>query len=384
MDHPLRVCYFGTYRSKYTRNRMMIEGLRCNKVTVIECHENLWHGIEDRVQITSGGWIKPKFWMRVLRTYIKLLIRYFNVSEFDVLFVGYPGHFDILLARILSWIKHKPLVWDVFMSIYLIAIERGLDQRSQITVNLIHEVEGIALKLPDLLIQDTSDYVDWYTHNYTISRDRFRLVPTGVNDDIFHPLTDENQADDTFRVIYYGTFIPNHGIEYIIDAARILAKEEKIQFELVGDGPEKSKALELVEIFNLKNITFIEWLDPVKLIHQISKCDICLGSFGDTPQALMTIHNKVYQGMAMQKAVITGDSPAIRESFKHGQNIYIVNRKNPKALADGILDLWDNPKLLKQIRFSGYQCIVDNYTLKQTGRRTRIILENLLELDRLK
>ena len=88
--------------------------------------------------------------------------------------------------------------------------------------------------------------------------------------------------------------------------------------------------------------------------------------------------------MAMQKAVITGDSPAIRESFIHGQNIYIVNRKNPKALANGILDLWHNPKLLNQIQFSGYQCIVDNYTLKQTGRRTRKILENLLELDRLK
>lgn len=384
MDRDLRVCYFGTYRSEYSRNKIMIEGLRRNQVSVLECHKKLWHGIEDRVQTTSGGWLHPKFWLRVITVYIRLLQKYRSIGDYDVLIVGYPGQFDVFLARLLSWLRRKPLVWDVFMSIYLIAIERGLDQRSQITVNLIHKVEGIALKLPDLLIQDSSDYVDWYTQHYTISRDRFRLVPTGVNDDIFHPLTDESQANDSFRVIYYGTFIPNHGIEYIIDAARILANEENIQFELVGDGPEKSKALEFVEIYNLKHITFIEWLDPVKLIHRISKCAVCLGSFGDTPQALMTVHNKVYQGMAMQRAVITGDSPAIRESFKHGQNIYIVNRKNPKALANGILDLWDNPKLLKQIQYSGYQCIVDNYTLKQTGRMTRIILENLLEVDRLK
>jgi glycosyltransferase involved in cell wall biosynthesis len=378
MDHPIRVCYFGTYRADYSRNRMMIEALRCNNVSVIECHESLWQGIEDRVEITSGGWLKPKFWIRVLRTYIKLLIHYFNVGEFDVMFVGYPGHFDIYLARFLCWIKHKPLVWDVFMSIYLIAIERGLDQYSQITVNLVNKIEGVALKLPDLLIQDTSDYVNWFTQNYSIPRDRFRLVPTGVNDDIFHPLTDEYSANDIFRVIYYGTFIPNHGIEYIIDAARILAKEKNIQFELIGDGPEKSKALTLVEVYNLRNITFIEWLDTDKLIHRISKCAICLGSFGNTPQALMTIHNKVYQGMAMQKAVITGDSPAVRNSFSHKKNIFLVSRQNPISLAKGIIELRDNPELMKKLQDTGYQSIIDNYTIHETGRKTRVILESLL------
>ena len=37
----LRVCYFGTYRAEYSRNRIMMEGLRKNGVEVIECHENL-------------------------------------------------------------------------------------------------------------------------------------------------------------------------------------------------------------------------------------------------------------------------------------------------------------------------------------------------------
>jgi hypothetical protein len=27
-ERPLRVCYFGTYRAEYSRNRIMIEGLR--------------------------------------------------------------------------------------------------------------------------------------------------------------------------------------------------------------------------------------------------------------------------------------------------------------------------------------------------------------------
>ena len=70
---PLRVCYFGTYRANYSRNQIMIEGLRCNGVEVIECHETLWHGIEDRVQTASGGWLHPSFVCRVARVYWRLL-----------------------------------------------------------------------------------------------------------------------------------------------------------------------------------------------------------------------------------------------------------------------------------------------------------------------
>ena len=40
--------------------------------------------------------------------------------------VGYPGHFDVFLAKILVFFSRKTLVWDVFMSLYLVAIEGEL------------------------------------------------------------------------------------------------------------------------------------------------------------------------------------------------------------------------------------------------------------------
>ena len=52
---------------------MMIAGLQLNGVDVIECHEKLWHGIEDRVNATTGGWFRPTFWVRLFRIYLKLL-----------------------------------------------------------------------------------------------------------------------------------------------------------------------------------------------------------------------------------------------------------------------------------------------------------------------
>jgi hypothetical protein len=38
----LKVRYFGTYREEYSRNQIMIEGLRRAGVDVVECHVELW------------------------------------------------------------------------------------------------------------------------------------------------------------------------------------------------------------------------------------------------------------------------------------------------------------------------------------------------------
>ncbi len=80
-DQRLRVCYFGTFRDNYSRNQIMIEGLRRNGVEVLECHARLWQGVEDRVQAASGGWLRPAFVARVLRAYGGLLRAYRQVAD---------------------------------------------------------------------------------------------------------------------------------------------------------------------------------------------------------------------------------------------------------------------------------------------------------------
>ena len=52
------------------------------------------------------------------------------------------------LARILTWLHRKPLVLDVFMSIYLIAMERGLTVKHPMTGPLIYWAEKLAVFCP--------------------------------------------------------------------------------------------------------------------------------------------------------------------------------------------------------------------------------------------
>lgn len=370
------VCYFGTYREEYSRNRIMMAALQSAGVTVKECHVPLWHGIEDRVNVTVGGWRSPKFWWRVLKAYFQLFSKYSKVGDYDVLMVGYPGQFDVFLARFLANLKKKLLVWDVFMSIYLVAKERKLDENNHSSIKLIRKIEAKALQKPDLLIQDTAEYVKWFHSEYGISLDRFRLIPTGADDRVFKPQLPSSHQDGLFHVLYYGTFIPNHGVKAIIEAAQLLREDSQIIFDLIGDGPDRKAAQEFVDVNGLKNVRFYDWMDQKNLIQWISKSDICLGAFGDTPQSLMTIQNKIYECMAMGKAVISGDSPAVRHEFEHEHEIFICER-NAKQISLAIRKLKSAQELKKTIAHSGYLHYKQKKSISKLGHKLTSYLDQI-------
>lgn len=375
------VCYFGTYRAEYSRNRILIEGLRRNHVSVVECHQQLWQSIEDRVNSVAGGWKSPAFWWRVLRTYARLLVTYWRLGgNYDVMVVGYPGQFDIYLARLLSWWHGKPLVWDIFMSIYLIALERGLDRESPKMVSLIRSIERLACHLPEKLVLDTEQYATWFGETHHIRRDRFCLVPTGADSNLFHPFppipfksnsaipATKDAEMPVFKVLYYGTFIPNHGVTTIINAAYLLRNEASLRFELIGEGPDRERAMNLAQEHGLTNVHFVAWLDQKQLIEQIAAADICLGAFGNTPQSTMTIQNKIYECLAMQKVIISGDSNSVRDKLEHGKHIYLCPRENPNALAQAILHLQCDSNLRERLGREGRQLFEAEFTIERLGK----------------
>ena len=64
-----------------------------------------------------------------------------------------------------------------------------------------------------------------------------------------------------------------------------------------------------------------------------------LGVFGRTAKAKRVVPNKVYQGLAMARPVITADSPAVREFFAPGEHLHTVPAGDPEALADAVVEL---------------------------------------------
>lgn len=355
----------------------MIEGLKRSGVEVIICHEPLSRSTEERIGLTRGGWKRLHFLFHALKVYLRLLFQYFSVGNYDVMVIGYPGLFDAFLARLLSFLRGKPLVWDVFMSVYLVALERKLDQDSPFTVNMLRRIEKSALRQPDLLIQDTTSYVEWLSSTYGVLAEKFRLVPTGADDRVFFPQKVEVVTTNDFVVLYYGTYIPNHGVQVIIKAAHILEKDPPIRFMFIGQGPDQPLAEQLAKELHLSNIIFVDWLEKSELTQYIARANLCLGAFGDTPQSLMTVQNKIFECLAMRKTVVTGVSVATQEAFLNDIHLAMCER-TPESLAATIRQLRNNPEHCQQLADAGWKLFHEHYDLQHIGLKFSTILQELI------
>jgi glycosyltransferase involved in cell wall biosynthesis len=377
MTKPLRVCWFGTWREEYSRNRIMLEGLRRNGVEVVQCHAPLWGSIEDRVKLAKGGWSGPRFLLRAAAAVLTLTFRFFRTGPWDVLMLGYPGQFDAYLARPLAWLRRKPLVLDAFMSPYLIASERGLTRKAPRTALLLHVIEKGGLKLPDLIIQDTADYAAWMRREFGVKPQRVRLVPTGADSTLFHPRP-ARAPDGLFRVVYAGTFIPNHGVPDMIRAAILLKDDPAIRFSFIGEGPDKDEALRLARDNGLDQAAFEGWVTPEEMPERLAQADLCLGAFGTTPQSLMTVQNKIYESLAMGLPLLTGDGPAVRSALTHGEHLWLCPRRDPAALASAVRLLKADPALRARLGEKGRARFLEIGTVEAVGALLRRHLEELI------
>ena len=377
--HPglLRVCYFGTYRANYTRNQILIAGLKAREnVVVYECHATLWRSIEDRVEQASGGWRRPAFWRRVIATYWRLIQEHGKMPDYDVMLIGYPGHFDSYLARLLTWWRRKPMALDILMSLHLVAKERGLVKKSPVSGRLIFALEKGGLKLPDLLISENSAYEAYYCQQFALSPRKFRRVPHGADDRIFHPRPLQ-PPQDRFLVTYHGSYLPSHGMDAIIGAAQILQNQQNIHFHLFGHGPERPRIEQKARAAGLKNVLFHGFVSQDDLLDSLARSHICLGVFGETKQSHFTIQNKVWEGLAMGRAVVSGDSQIVRETLEDKKHIYLIARDNATALAAAIRELEDDPELRESIARGGYERFKAGNSIEAVGAKTEEALRSL-------
>lgn len=338
----MRILCWGTYDTSKPRVRLLLKGLRLAGAEVDECHVDIWHGVVDKSQV-RGLRQRLGIATRWLLSYPRLAWRLARASKPDVLLIGFPGILDMLVAAPIARLRRIPMAWDMFMSLYDTVVEdRQMLRRGGIASRLLHALEGFALRRADLVFLDTQ------AHARRIEQ-LFKLVPgstgavwVGVEKEHFHAEPDAASGvaaaamPAPLQVLFYGQFIPLHGIETIVRAAR-LTRNEPIEWQLIGKGQEADLIKGLIAEQPLPRLRWEAWVDYAQLHRYIAGADVCLGIFGVSEKAASVIPNKVFQIVAMGKPLITRDSPAIREMLDDAPPcVSLVPAGDAQALADAV------------------------------------------------
>lgn len=345
----MKICWFGIYEPSYSRNDILIAGLRQHGVEIVECN------------VKGGG----------LKNYVSLirkLLAYQN--EYDLLYCAFPVHFSILVAKIF---QRKKIVADAFFPKYDGAV---YDRKTVSKYNPVAwgywVIDYLMVVLADHVIADTLEHKLYWSK--FIPDEKVTVIPIGVNTERFYP-DQTKKIKENFIVQYHGSYIPLQGLDHIVDAAVILREHKKIHFRFIGAGQLFEEITSRAKEGGAP-IEFIPWAESTQLLAYLQEADIILGIFGDTPKTDRVVPNKLYEGLAVRKTVITKDTRTIRNYFEPDE-IYMIHN-DASSIANSILKLYEDEQLCDTFAEKGYQRVVSSYTHNKLGQALKATMQSLL------
>jgi glycosyltransferase involved in cell wall biosynthesis len=336
-----RVLFFGTYDARrYPRVRVLQEGFAALGDDVLECNMPLRLDTAGRVKMLSRPWLVPLLAVKLAATWLRLIARSRRFRGVDLVVVGYMGHFDVHLARLL-W-PRTPVALDHLVSARDTALDRRVSSRW--LVRLLDWLDRAAVNVAHLPCVDTAEHRDRVSAR---ARDRSVVVPVGAPSEWFYPPM--RTASERVRVVFFGSFTPLQGAPVIGEALRLLAGDDRFAFTVVGRGQDYEETRAAA---GAADVEWIDWVEPELLPYLVACHDVCLGIFGTGPKALRVVPNKVFQGAAAGAAIVTSDTPPQRQEL--GEAAAYVPAGDASALADELRRLAADRERLWELRAAAY------------------------------
>jgi glycosyltransferase involved in cell wall biosynthesis len=295
-------------------------------------------------------------------------------GAFDYFLIPQNNRLVVPLAFLLSRLLNKQVIIDAFDIAQETALLRG---RSRVEAKLRFWIEKMALHLADRVLALTEEFKKQYVQLHSLDPSKVSILPPGADETKFFHLERPSTSRDDFLVLYWGNYLPHHGVSTIVQAAELLAEHEDIRFVLAGDGFEREEIHHFVRERNLSQVEITGFISDQKLMSLIADAYVCLGVFSKNIKAQCSITNKVSEAMAIGRAVITTESPATKSIFKSREEVYLVPPENPRVLADAILTLKVDPSLRLRLEQKGRKYFENHFSENALGERLVDILQEL-------
>lgn len=279
----------------------------------------------------------------------------------DIVFVGYDSPVLVPLAKIFS---NKKVVYNALCSVYeRIILSRRLASKYSIKAIYYWLSDFWAVHLADLTMVETRSQADFFKKLFKISDKKLFVAWSGVDEDNFKH-NPEIEKFPAFTVLFRGAFMPEAGVEYVVQAAKAL-ENEGIKFVIQGGGLFSDKVQKMIEELNPSNLELqSDFLPYEELRLLMQRCHLSLGQLSDHPRLSRTIPHKCYESLAMKLPYLTAANRGISELLKSGTNCLTCNRADAQSLAEKVLWAKNNQEELAQIAEAGYKLYIEKLTPK--------------------
>ena len=172
----MRIIIFGTYDSSaHPRIASISEGLAARGFDVAECNIPLGLDTAARVDMLARPWKAGGLAARLASRWLGLARMARRMGTPDAVVVGYLGHFDVHLARLLYRRGRVPVVLDHLVSASGTAKDRRLDGGPR--QKALRLIDSAALRAADVVLVDTEEHREPLPERYQA---KAVVVPVGA------------------------------------------------------------------------------------------------------------------------------------------------------------------------------------------------------------
>jgi glycosyltransferase involved in cell wall biosynthesis len=356
----MRIIVFGTYdTSMHPRIATIAEGLAARGFGVAECNVPLGLDTAARVDMLARPWRAGALLVRLASRWLALARLARRMPAPDAVVVGYLGHFDVHLARLLFRRKGVPLVLDHLVGASDTGRDRRLDGGPRQA--LLRLIDSAALRAADIVVVDTEEHLAALPARH---QSRAVVVQVGAPapwHDAARDAQPETGTAEPLRVVFYGLYTPLQGTP-VIGAALGRIDGGPVEVTMVGRGQDEAETRAAAAAN--PSIRWLDWVPAAELPALVAAHDVCLGIFGTGEKARRVVPNKVFQGAAAGCAIITSDTAPQRRVL--GDVAVLVPPGDPEALAAALLQLAGDRDALLALRRDARQLARRRFTPEQT------------------
>jgi glycosyltransferase involved in cell wall biosynthesis len=348
----MRVLLFGTYDTgTHPRVATIAEGLRASGIEVAECNAPLGLDTAARVDMLAHPWRVTALLARLARRWMTLARTARRMPAPDVVLVGYLGHFDVHLARLLF--RRVPVVLDHLVGASATARDRRLDGGPRQV--LLRLIDSAALRAADIIVVDTEEHLAALPGR---ARERAVVIPVGAPSGWYQAARPAQWEDTTgpLRVVFYGLYTPLQGTP-VIGAALGRIAGAAIEVTMIGSGQEEAATRAAAAANHA--VRWLDWVPAADLPEVVASHHVCLGIFGAGDKALRVVPNKVFQGAAAGCAIVTSDTAPQRRALATAA--VLVPPNDPEALAAALLRLAGDRAEVARLRLQAHQLALEQF-----------------------
>jgi colanic acid biosynthesis glycosyl transferase WcaI len=224
--------------------------------------------IRDAVDVTRV-WIPSLNRARFSQRIIAILCYQFLAAllmlgrRFDVMFTINPAFESALPLFVAGTIRRKPVIyaaWDIYPDV---GIRLGIFRHRPV-IDAVSAIENYCYR-HSAFVHALSQQHRKLLADRGVPIAKLAMIPLWVDTEFIHPIPRRNQfsaghnLDDSFVVLYAGNFGKTHGVENLLETARLLSSEPQIRFLLVGAGEAHSDLQRAFESAGPTNAQFLKF-----------------------------------------------------------------------------------------------------------------------------